>query len=180
MIRYLILDVDGTMTDGGVYIDSKGNEAKKFNIRDGAGILLARAAGIEPVILTGRESLCVTVRAQELGIVHVYQGVKDKRDFLDRFFRRQKILPESAAYLGDDYNDLGAMALCGLSACPRDAADEVKSRCTLVLNSRGGQGAVRELVERLLTERGILSRCAAKLWSMEEKERKDPDEPVEG
>ena len=81
-IRYLILDVDGTMTDGGVYLDSRGEEMKRFSIKDGAGILLARQAGIESVILTGRESRCVQRRAGELSISLVFQGVKDKRAFL--------------------------------------------------------------------------------------------------
>ena len=108
-IRYLILDVDGTMTDGGVYLDSRGAEMKKFSIKDGAGILLARRAGIESVILTGRESQCVRKRAEELAIPLVFQGVKDKRAFLLEFLETNEILPQEAAYMGDDLNDLEAM-----------------------------------------------------------------------
>ena len=92
-IRYLILDVDGTMTDGGVYLDSQGNEMKKFSIKDGAGILLLRQGGIAPVILTGRESLCVAQRAKELQIPYVFQNVKKKKEFL-----RELSLPQRSLY----------------------------------------------------------------------------------
>lgn len=155
VIRYLILDVDGTMTDGGVYLDSSGGEMKKFSIKDGAGILLARKAGIETVILTGRESLCVTRRASELGIGDVFQNVKDKRSFLTAFLKERGIAPEEAAYIGDDLNDLEAMKCVGTAVCPQDAAKQVKSFCPLVLSSRGGEGAVREFVEMILEKRGI-------------------------
>ena len=129
-IRYLILDVDGTMTDGGVYLDSRGAEMKKFSIKDGAGILLARRAGIESVILTGRESQCVRKRAEELAIPLVFQGVKDKRAFLLEFLETNEILPQ-------------------------EAAKQVKAYCPIVLSAKGGEGAVREFVEMILEKRGI-------------------------
>lgn len=166
-IRYLILDVDGTMTDGGVYLDSQGNEMKKFSIKDGGGILLARQGGIQTVILTGRESLCVTQRARELQIPYVFQNVKRKKEFLREFFRERQISGEEAAYIGDDLNDLGAMSLTGITACPRDAAKEVRKACTLVLKSRGGEGAVREFTEVLLKNKGILEQCKESLWGRE-------------
>lgn len=165
-IRCLILDVDGTMTDGGVYLDSEGTEMKKFSIRDGAGILLLREAGVLPVILTGRESLCVTLRARELGIQQVYQGVKDKKEFLERFQKEQNLFRQETAYLGDDLNDLAAMSLAGISACPSDAATGVLSRCSLVLKARGGEGAVREFAELVLSAKGVLWDCARRLWNV--------------
>ena len=164
LIRWLVLDVDGTMTDGGIYLDGNGIETKKFTVQDGAGILLAKAAGIEPVILTGRESGCVTKRAQELGIIHVYQNVKNKKDRLARFLEEHQIQPEEAAYVGDDLNDLEAMKCVGTAVCPQNAAEQVKSFCAYVLSSRGGEGAVREFVEMILEKRGILEECARKLW----------------
>lgn len=164
LIRWLILDVDGTMTDGGIYLDGNGLETKKFSVQDGAAILLAEAAGIEPVILTGRESGCVTKRAGELGIRYVFQNVKNKKEFLSGFLRENRILPEEAAYVGDDLNDLGAMQCVGTAVCPRNAAKQVKSRCAYVLSSGGGEGAVREFVEMILEKRGILDRCAEQLW----------------
>lgn len=154
-IRYLILDVDGTMTDGGVYLDSQGYEMKKFQIKDGAGILLAQKAGIESMILTGRQSACVAKRAQELGISLVFQQVKDKKSFLLAFMEKNRILPEEAAYIGDDLNDLEAMHCVGVAVCPQDAARQVKAYCHIVLSARGGQGAVREFVEMILEKRGI-------------------------
>lgn len=163
-IRCLILDVDGTMTDGGVYLDSEGTETKKFSIRDGAGILLLRDAGVLPVILTGRESLCVTLRARELGITQVFQGVNNKKEFLEGYLKERRISPQETAYLGDDLNDLAAMSLAAVSACPSDAASGVLTRCTLVLKTRGGEGAVRELAERILSAKGLLEICARNLW----------------
>lgn len=163
-IRCLVLDVDGTMTDGGVYLDSRGTEMKKFGIRDGAGILLLREGGVLPVILTGRESSCVALRARELGISQVFQGVKDKRTFLEQFLREQNLSGQETAYLGDDFNDLAAMSLAAVSACPSDAAAGVRNRCSLVLKARGGEGAVREFAELVLSAKGILEDCARRLW----------------
>ena len=117
-IRYLILDVDGTMTDGGVYLDSQGNETKKFSIKDGAGILLARQGGIQPVILTGRESLCVTQRARELQIPYVFQNVKKKKEFLREFFRERQVRRGGAAEIGEELKDLGGKSRYAVTAGP--------------------------------------------------------------
>ena len=122
MIRLLVLDVDGTMTDGGVYYDSTGNELKKFAIKDGAGIVLARAAGMQVMICTGRECEAVRHRAQDLHIDYLFQNVHDKAAFLSRFMAEHSLTKQDVAYCGDDLNDLTAMALCGFVACPADAA----------------------------------------------------------
>ena len=172
-IRLLVLDVDGTMTDGGIYLDDNGRESKRFSVRDGAGILLARQAGIETVILTGRESGCVTKRAQELGIRYVFQNVKEKGRFLGRFLEEKEIPGKAVAYLGDDFNDLAAMKLAGVTVCPKDAAENVRRACDYVLNSRGGRGAVREFVEMILRKRDMLETCAEQLWG-------EKDEQVKG
>ncbi len=121
MIRLLVLDVDGTMTDGGVYYDSTGNELKKFAIKDGAGIVLARAAGMQVMICTGRECEAVRHRAQDLHIDYLFQNVHDKAAFLSRFMAEHSLTKQDVAYCGDDLNDLTAMALCGFVACPADA-----------------------------------------------------------
>ena len=112
MIRLLVLDVDGTMTDGGVYYDSTGNELKKFAIKDGAGIVLARAAGMQVMICTGRECEAVRRRAQDLHIDYLFQNVHDKAAFLSRFMAEHSLTKPDVAYCGDDLNDLTAMALC--------------------------------------------------------------------
>ena len=115
-IQLIVLDVDGTMTDGGVYIDNNRVETKKFAIKDGCGIVLAHAAGIEFMILTGRESNCVRQRAEELKIRYIYQNVKNKITFLKEFMREHGIRQEQLAYIGDDLNDLYAMRLAGTKA----------------------------------------------------------------
>lgn len=153
-IKLIILDVDGTMTDGGVYIDNNRVETKKFNIKDGCGIVLAHAVGLEFMILTGRESNCVRQRAEELKIRYIYQNVKNKILFLENFMEEQNLQKSQIAYVGDDLNDLYAMRLAGISACPADGAEEIKAQCDYVLNAPGGGGVVREFVELLLKGRG--------------------------
>lgn len=154
MIRYLILDVDGTLTDGGVYYDATGNELKKFAIKDGAGLVLARAAGIRTVICTGRESAAVRRRAADLKITDVYQNVSDKAAFLRDFMQQNGCDAQQVAYCGDDLNDLAAMALCGFVACPADAAPEVRAAADYVCPQAGGAGAVRGAVEVILRQDG--------------------------
>ena len=149
-IKLIVLDVDGTMTDGGVYIDNNQIETKKFNVKDGAGIVLAQSVGIEFMILTGRSSKCVEQRAKELNIKHVAQGIHHKADFLKEFVIAHDLLPQNIAYIGDDLNDLAAMHYAGISACPIDAADEVKNYCDIILHKKGGDGVVRAFVEELL------------------------------
>ena len=126
MIRLLVLDVDGTMTDGGIYYDSHGTEIKKFAARDGAGLLIARSAGIKVMICTGRESEPVRRRAAELKLDYVYQNVRRKSDFLREFMAQNGYAKEEVAYCGDDINDLAAMNLCGFVACPADASDIIR------------------------------------------------------
>ena len=113
MIRLLVLDVDGTMTDGGVYYDATGNELKKFAIKDGAGLVLARTAGIRVMICTGRECEAVRRRAADLKITDIYQNVGKKAAFLRDFMAENGYARDDVAYCGDDLNDLAAMALCG-------------------------------------------------------------------
>lgn len=152
-ITLIVLDVDGTMTDGGIYIDSNRVETKKFNIKDGAGILLAQSVGIEFMLLTGRSSACVKQRASELNIKYIAQEIKSKADYLKDFMSDNGFLPEHIAYIGDDLNDLPAMHYIGVSACPIDAADEVKEYCDFILPQKGGEGVVRAFVEILLKEK---------------------------
>ena len=152
--KLLVLDVDGTMTDGGVYYDDNGNETKKFAIKDGAAILLAHAAGLEVMICTGRECPAVQRRAAELKVEHLYQNVKDKRGFLAGFMAEKSLTAANVAYCGDDLNDLAAMELCGFVACPADACEEVRRRADYICPQKGGEGAVRGAVEKLLKDAG--------------------------
>ena len=167
MIRLLVLDVDGTMTDGGVYYDGAGNEMKKFAINDGAGLVLARAAGLQVMICTGRASEAVRRRAEELKVTYLYQGVADKAAFLRGFLAEQGLRREEVAYCGDDLNDLAAMALCGFVTCPADATPAVARRADYRCPRRGGEGAVRDAVEEILRRDGRLADAARKAFDAE-------------
>lgn len=149
-IRLVVLDVDGTLTDGGVYIDSYGVESKKFNIKDGAGIVQAKEQGIDFMILTGRQSYCVEKRAEELKIKYLFQGIQDKLSFLKNFLSKEEILPEEIAYIGDDINDLDCINFVGFSACPNDAIIEVKNHVDFISHYDGGHGAVREFCDLII------------------------------
>ena len=157
-IKLVILDVDGTLTDGGVYIDNKGVESKKFNIKDGAGIVLAEQAGIEFMILTGRKSYCVEHRANELKIKYVFQGIADKLSYLQQFLSQHRLSPCDVAYIGDDVNDLECMHIVGFTACPADAVKEVRQRCDFVSCYNGGQGAIREVCDMILKSKSVINR----------------------
>ena len=167
MIRLLVLDVDGTMTDGGVYYDATGNEMKKFAIKDGTGLVLARTAGIRVMICTGREWEAVRRRAADLKITDVYQNVGKKAAFLRGFMAENHYAREEVAYCGDDLNDLAAMALCGFVACPEDAAAEVKARADYICPQRGCEGAVRGAGEKILRGDGRWKDAVQKAFDVE-------------
>ena len=156
MIKLLILDVDGTLTDGGIYYDATGNELKKFSVKDGAGLVALRRAGVQVMICTGRECEAVRRRAADLHLEYVYQNVGNKAAFLCDFFREHGLSREEVAYCGDDWNDLAAMALCGFVACPADAAAAVKARADYICPQKGGEGAVRGAAEEILRREGRL------------------------
>ena len=167
MIRLLVLDVDGTMTDGGVYYDATGNELKKFAIKDGAGLVLARTAGIRVMICTGRECEAVRRRAADLKITDIYQNVGKKAAFLRDFMAENGYARDDVAYCGDDLNDLAAMALCGFVACPADAAPEVRVRADYICPQRGGEGAVRGAVEKILRGDGRWNDAVKKAFQVD-------------
>lgn len=151
MIKYLVMDVDGTLTDGKVYIGQNGEVMKAFNIKDGAGIHdILLPTGIVPIIITGRLSDIVVNRCNELGITEVYQGVSNKKEKL------QEIIEElgTVAYIGDDINDLSSMELIkgagGVIGCPCDAVNKVKNLADYITSHNGGDGAVREFIDWLL------------------------------
>ncbi|MCU0577803.1 MAG: HAD-IIIA family hydrolase [Desulfobacterota bacterium] len=157
-ISCMVFDVDGVLTDGGISISDSGDEIKTFNSRDGHGMKLLMRMGIEVVILTGRSSKVVEYRARELGITHVIQGAKDKRDALLDLAERIGIEPSSMAYMGDDVVDLPAMALCSLTFAPADAVAMVRERVDVVTTLPGGHGAAREAIEVLLKRLGLFDK----------------------
>lgn len=149
-IRVFVMDVDGTLTDGKIYITSDGEFMKTFNIKDGYAIVSALRKGIIPVIITGRTSQITAQRCNELGIEYIYQGVKDKRAKLYEVLAELDIQPEQIAYIGDDINDIECMRICGYSACPADAVNRVKDIVHYVCRAKGGRGAVREFIETFM------------------------------
>jgi len=151
-IRMLVMDCDGVMTDTGMYYSETGEAFKKFSTRDGMAIELLRNAGLKSAIVTGENTLFAKRRAEKLKIDHVVLGAKDKKAELLSLSKKAGVKLTEIAYIGDDINDLSAMRLCGVTACPADAAKEVRETVDIVLKSRGGAGVVRELVELILSK----------------------------
>ncbi len=160
-LSWLLLDVDGVLTDGRLHLSAAGEAFKSFHARDGLAVKLARAAGLSVGILSARESAIVSARALELGVDEVLQGREDKGAAFRELVERRAVDPAAVAYVGDDLQDLPVLAAAGLSAAPADAASEVLAAVDFVTGAAGGQGAVRELVERLLTARGDWPRLVA-------------------
>jgi YrbI family 3-deoxy-D-manno-octulosonate 8-phosphate phosphatase len=144
------MDVDGVLTDAGMYYAENGDELKKFNTRDGQGIALARELGIRTVILTGESTKLVTRRAEKLRIDHLRQGVRDKRAALIEILQTEDIAPEQACYVGDDLNDLGVLEMVGLAIVVNDAMRRPRTLAHYVTAARGGEGAIREVCEMIL------------------------------
>ncbi len=149
-IKLLVLDVDGVLTDGTIYIANEGEVFKGFNAKDGMGISCALRSGIKVAIITGRKSEIIRRRAEELGITTVLEGVRDKEAALRQLVRQNNLSFKQAAYIGDDLNDLPPMLCCGLSFAPADAADAALDVADFVLLNDGGRGAVREAIELIL------------------------------
>jgi N-acylneuraminate cytidylyltransferase len=152
-IKLLVLDVDGTLTDAGMYYSEKGEELKKFNTRDAQGLALLREKGVEIAIITKENSPIVTARARKLGIAHCYIGIDDKLSCLKRLCDELKIPLADTAYIGDDVSDLECMKEAGFSACPSDAVEIILNLSHYRCTSRGGNGAVREVCEMILNSR---------------------------
>lgn len=151
MIKYLIMDVDGTLTDGKIYMGNDGEVMKAFNIKDGCGIHdILIPAGITPVIITGRSSKILENRCKELGITNLHQGIRNK---IEKLLTITTDL-STVAYIGDDINDLSCMEPIkeagGLVGCPADAVQKVKNIADFISTRNGGNGAVREFIEWLL------------------------------
>lgn len=153
-MKYLVIDVDGTMTDGGIYYDEHGNESKKFCTRDGAGFFAARQSGIKIIVLTGRECAATSRRMKEMQVDFLFQNVKDKASFLRAFMEEHNIRKSEIGYIGDDLNDLAPMRLTGFVGCPADSCEEIIRVADYVSRKKGGCGAVRDVVEVLLKGMG--------------------------
>lgn len=149
-IRMLVMDVDGTLTDGKIYMSANGELMKAFNIKDGYAIARLKDYGITPVIITGRSSDIVKQRCAELGILELYQGIENKSYKLREVCNKFHLDLSQVAYIGDDLNDLSCMKICGFSACPSDAMKQVRDRVNYICEAKGGDGTVREFIDYLL------------------------------
>jgi 3-deoxy-D-manno-octulosonate 8-phosphate phosphatase (KDO 8-P phosphatase) len=152
-VKLLILDVDGVLTDNGLYLDDRGIESKKFNVVDGMGIWLAHKAGIKVALISGRPSKATQFRASQLRIKHVYLGQTDKIKAYQKLKRSLRVKDDQVAYMGDDLLDVPVLKRVGLPICVRNANPKVKRFAKLVTKAKGGDGAVREVVEMLLKAR---------------------------
>lgn len=155
-IKLLVLDVDGVLTDAGMYYDNHENELKKFNTRDSVGLNLLRMADIQIAIITQEKTDIVTRRAEKLRIKYLLQGVNNKQEALQGLLEKLKINFDETAYIGDDLNDIPVLQKVGLALAVADAAPQVKKLADWVSSHKGGEGAVREAAELLLEFRGIL------------------------
>ncbi|MDD5923975.1 MAG: hypothetical protein PUC88_04220 [Clostridia bacterium] len=155
IIKYLVIDVDGTMTDAGIYYDEHGNETKKFCTKDAAGLFAARQVGIKIIVLTGRQCKATERRMNELKVDFLFQNIKDKKTFLEQFMRDNMITKDEMGYIGDDLNDLSPMELAGFVGCPLDSCQEIISISDYQSNLKGGNGAVRDVIEHYLRGKGL-------------------------
>ena len=153
-IKLLILDVDGVMTDGSIILDNKGNELKRFHVRDGHGIKMIQKAGIIVAIITGRKSEVLKVRARELGIKEVYQRIYKKSAVYEKLLRKYKCSDENVAFMGDDVVDSELLKRAGLTAAPADAEEGAIKLADIVMKKNGGRGAVREFIDLILKASG--------------------------
>ena len=153
-VRLIVLDVDGTLTDGTVTYTDDGRELKSFHIHDGIGMVLCGFVGVRIAWITGRKSVMVERRAQELGVMHLYQKIRDKATALAEIALREGVSPEEMAFMGDDLIDLPAFRNVGVAIAPGDAVSEVRAAAHLVTVRDGGRGAAREAIEAILRARG--------------------------
>lgn len=153
-VRLAVFDVDGVLTDGTLYYSDSGEELKAFSVRDGHGMKMLQASGVRLAIITSRSSGCVELRARDLGISLLFQGVSDKLSVFDQLLGREGLDSAAAAYMGDDLVDLPVLRHCGLAAAVPDAPQAVLQQAHYVTRAPGGRGAVRELCELIMRAQG--------------------------
>ena len=152
MIKMIVMDVDGTLTDGKIYISNSGECMKAFSAHDAIGVRMLKNYNIIPVIITGRESEIVSIRAKEMDMdsSFVFQGVINKLDILKEIVKENNFKYENIAYIGDDINDLECFEVCGFTACPNNAVEAIKRKSNYISNYNSGDGAVRDIIEYII------------------------------
>ena len=164
--KLIVIDVDGTMTDGGIYYDENGNETKKFCTIDAAGFFAAKQLGIKTMVLTGRECKATTRRLTELKVDYLFQNVKNKYDFLLSFMSENGYEKKDIIYIGDDLNDLKTMSLAGYVGCPANSCREIKQIADYISDVPGGSGAVRDVLEHIFRESGDWERAVTEVYGI--------------
>ena len=154
-IRLFATDVDGVLTDGGMYYSESGQQMKKFNVWDGMGIKLLQSAGVLTGIVTALDTTLVAQRGMELKIPEIHQGVRDKLNVLKKLASKHGLTLQEIAYMGDDVNDLAALQSVGFSATPANGRAEIRREVHHICKAKGGEGAVREVVDLILAAKGI-------------------------
>lgn len=155
-IQLLVLDIDGVMTDGGMYFTEEGDQFKKFNTKDGMAVLALTKSGFQVAIISsGFRGNAIKARAEMLGVQFCYVGRDPKMGILDTHLKALGLSYENVAIIGDDINDLQMMDAVGLSICPKDAVSEVKRRCDIILNAEGGRACVREFIDNYLLDKPL-------------------------
>lgn len=163
-IELIVLDVDGTMTDSHITYSANGDEIKSFNVKDGLAIASWRKLGKQVAIITGRSSDIVARRAKELRIEHFYQGIDNKKEVLEDLLAKLDLTMDNVAAIGDDLNDLQMLKAAKISFVPRDASAYVDKIANVILTKRGGDGAVREMIEYLIIKQGLEEKYL-ELWA---------------
>lgn len=160
--KLVITDIDGVWTDGGMYYDQTGNEWKKFNTSDSAGVLFLNLLNIPFAIITGEDTKIVKRRADKLKIKHLYMGVKDKVSIAENLCKELSVDLSDVAYIGDDINDILLLEKVGISCAPANAPSYVKNRVDFVTETKGGDGAFREFIEYILNKNQVLEKVLDK------------------
>jgi 3-deoxy-D-manno-octulosonate 8-phosphate phosphatase (KDO 8-P phosphatase) len=153
-VRIAFFDVDGVLTDGGVYLSDQGESLKRFNILDGLGLKLLQRAGIMPVVITGRDSTPLRARLESLGVAHAHYGIEDKASAAEKTLEQLELEWSQAAAMGDDWPDLPVLRRSAFACAPANAHAEVKACAQYVTQARGGEGAAREFCDLLLVASG--------------------------
>jgi 3-deoxy-D-manno-octulosonate 8-phosphate phosphatase (KDO 8-P phosphatase) len=156
-VRLMIFDVDGVLTDGSLLYGPDGEQLKAFHALDGHGLKMLAASGVPCALLSGRRSAAVALRAAELGIGDVMQGIEDKLAAFQAFMRKKNLKPEQAGYMGDELVDLPVLTRCGFACAPREAPAEVRKRVHYVAAAAAGRGAAREVCELVMRAQGSLA-----------------------
>ena len=149
-IKMILMDVDGTLTDGTLFVLPDGEELKAYNVKDGTGIFLSHLAGLKTGIITGKVSQSLEIRAEKLKILEIYQGILDKKKALEQILQKNNLHPDQVAYIGDDLGDLDVIQSVGFAGAVADAHPEVIKHSHFICKDNGGKGAVREFIEFIL------------------------------